>query len=149
MIKIRQQQYKRLKFQVLLLQFHGTMTSTFLRKLTNQETQFICLGLHMFSRCLLMQFYHNRVCITTWQMVITFQMFLTIESTNWMTLHLSHWLIGQTLAMLFFQESVINQTFNMHHLPFWMNAAHNLEEYDHADVQELPTGMPLFQLWHK
>ena len=44
------------------------------------------------------------------------------------------------------QGSVRNQTFNMHHLPFWMNAAHNLEEYYHADVQELLTGMPLFQL---
>ena len=54
MIKIRQKQYKRLKFQVLLLQFHGTMTSTFLRKLKKQETQFICLCLHMCSQCLLM-----------------------------------------------------------------------------------------------
>ena len=54
MIKIRQQQYKRLKFQVLLLQFHGTMTSTFLRKLKKQETQFICLCLHTCSQCLLM-----------------------------------------------------------------------------------------------
>ena len=58
MIKIRQKQYKRLKFQVLLLQFHGTMTKTFLRNLKKQETQFICLCSHVFTM-FVNAFYHN------------------------------------------------------------------------------------------